>query len=44
MIFGLKLPVSELLSGIIGDELIGYWHLMDQILFYQDYLEEVKSI
>jgi len=31
-------------AAIIGDDLIGYWHLLDQILFYEDFLEEAKQI
>jgi hypothetical protein len=29
---------------MIGEDLLGYWHLMEQLLFYQEYLEEAKGI
>ena len=31
------------ISSIIGEDLIGYWHLIDQILFYEEFLEDAKG-
>ena len=28
----------------MGEGLIGYWHLIDQIIFYEEFLEEAKAV
>lgn len=31
-------------TDILGENLIGYWHLIDQMIFYENFLEEAKSL